>query len=174
MATITLTMRHTRHEGTGLSTDTKPSANYDDRIYETDTGDEYKCFGGSNWVRISTGGAAHVVPKAEQGIVQETEISNPLSGARQTFYFIGAVSVYASFEDRGSAVAKEARLVFNAVDNTDADARAVTIGQRKVLKLGRDETYPASIDYPIIRVDAYSDVAAETGASKLILRGVSP
>ncbi len=60
MATIELTMRHTRHEGTGLSTDTKPSANYDDRIYETDTGYEYKCFGGDNWVKISTGGAASV------------------------------------------------------------------------------------------------------------------
>lgn len=58
MATIELTMRHTRHEGTGLSTDTKPSGNYDDRIYETDTGAEYKCFGGDDWVKISSGGAA--------------------------------------------------------------------------------------------------------------------
>jgi hypothetical protein len=61
MATITLTMRHTRHEGIGLSTDTKPSANYDDRIYETDTKDEYKCFGGDDWGRISIGGAGLVI-----------------------------------------------------------------------------------------------------------------
>ena len=95
MATITLTMRHTRHEGTGLSTDTKPSANYDDRIYETDTGDEYKCFGGDDWVRISTGGAGHVDASPNSYAVTQhdstADANGPFIGVR--FDAAGAVSL---------------------------------------------------------------------------------
>lgn len=117
-----------------------------------------------------------VLSKAEAGIVQRQEFTKPASDARQTFYLIGATSVFLAFYDYGAAVAKEARIVFNAVDNADADAKAVAAGSRSLVKIGQSETFPFDDSSKCTRVDVYSDATAagETGTTKLVLEGVSP
>lgn len=124
-------------------------------------------------LRCSDAGEMEVISKPETGIIQRYECLNPISGTRQTYFFIGASSVVAAFYDYGSAVAKEARIVTNALDDADADAKAVSAGSRDCLKIGQDDVFHGSASNPITRIDIYSDAAVETGASKLMMSGVS-
>ncbi len=89
--------------------------------------------------------SSHVTPvthPAEQpGTAIQGEVSNPLSGARTTVYFSAARMVSISYFDYGSAIGKELRIVFNALDDNDADARAISPGARNLLKLNNADSW---------------------------------
>lgn len=110
------------------------------------------------------------------GVVQRGEITKPASDARVTVFFAGARRISAAFRNYGSAVAKEARLVFNAIDDNDADSKVLNAATRTDIPIGDDLDQPFADDNLCIRMDVYSDVtaAAETGTSKLKYEGVSP
>jgi hypothetical protein len=172
MATITLTMRHTRHEGTGLSTDTKPSANYDDRIYETDTRDEYQCFGGDDWVRIGIGGAGLVQEEPLSGPVQKILITNPTS-TRGVWHLAGARGIEVVLSELAASNITKFFYTLNAVDDGDADSRLLSVSVRELIyKSEKDKRLliAAPAGNRIKRFDYKSDQATPTGTLEIYLR----
>jgi hypothetical protein len=164
--------------------------------YRLPDGSRYQSNGAGGWTQTHAAGGAALVNLRDSsgteitsfgnagapGTLVATEISNPLSGTRTTLYFTGATSFFASFyEYTATATAKELRMVFNAIDDADADVKAVTPGQRDILKIGTiangllaefNKTF--SNDNKCVRADIYSDAAAEAGTTKAYAGGVSP
>jgi hypothetical protein len=132
-------------------------------FWETDT--KYAWFWDTvNWIRLSISGAA-LVTTAREGVFQQGEVANPLSGTRNTVYFPGALSVYINyFQSGATATGKVLLVVFNAVDDTDADAKNAS-GFRTCVSLGKEFEKLFSLNNRCVRMDIYSDAATESGAT---------
>ena len=156
-------------------------------------GDTYT-WGGSAWVKTTSVGSTHVnlrdssgteitsLGNSITGIVQRGEVTKPLSGTRTTFFLLGATEVELTFMNTGSATyalagatAREARIVFNAADDTDADAKALSAAERDIVPLNSMVVISAPSTNPITRMDVYSDAASEaSGTTKLYWKAVTP
>lgn len=113
-----------------------------------------------------TDGAAHVRTLAELDLSY-----TPFETADQTTTHTtqaiaaGARAVTIGYVDLGSAVGDVLYVVFNADDDTDANSKLTTAGQRYVIPLGKERTWIFSVGSEVTRIDYESNVASETGDS---------
>lgn len=183
MADIELALHTTRRFGTGLSTDTKPSGNVDDLIFETDTGDLYRCYGTTNWQKVRIAGAALV---SVTGIGQTGPEKNRLIPALNVVYARatngadfsgvgGIVEAYITIIPAAAGVAgdlsKKAQVTFDAPNEATASAflasaggQAVPVLKRPLILGVRNGPYTFKdangVPFPINWIDIATDVTA--------------
>ncbi len=158
------------------STDMKPLRDVEDwaLLIEEDTGLHWRFVEAiKQWIPDPTtpsvaSGNQSVTLRPLQGDVVLGEGSNLVSGTPvriipgQTI-----LGFFVRFSDRGSAVAKELRIVFDAANDADADGKLLNPGSRRLVDINGEANFVFSTAVPVQRIDMASDVATETGASKL-------
>src|SRR4030067_699554 len=134
---------------------------------DTDTGSVQKKTSAGGWLPISISGAGLVFPQAIFGVFQQGEFLNPTSARvafKTTIFLVGAVDVYLRYYAFGTPTGKELYAVFGAVDDDDADLKALSPGARTCIPIATDLERQFPNDDKCIRMDLYTDAATEAGA----------
>ena len=98
-------------------------------------------------------------------VVDAREDPTTDGGAQPT---AGARVVTLAFLDKGSAVATELYVVFNASNDTDATTKLGSGATRHVILLGERRSWAVSEGNEITRIDFMSDDAAPVGGSNKV------
>lgn len=115
---------------------------------------------------LNTDGAAHVRTLAELDLSYTPfETSDQTTTHTTQTISAGARVVTIYYRDIGSAVGDVLYVVFNADDDTDANSKLTTAGQRFVVPIGSERTWVFPEGSEVTRIDYESNVASETGDS---------